>query len=74
MPDYLQGIRAAWCRRRYRTEEPTMFEYPEIPYDLHRERARQLRAEAFAAYFKRLVALFRSTEECPDCDKPIVIS
>lgn len=51
-----------------------MFEYPEIPYDLHRSRARQMRAEAFAQFFARLVAFFRSTEDCPDCDKPIVIS
>lgn len=51
-----------------------MFEYPEIPYDLHRERARQLRAEAFARYFARLVAFFRDTEECDDCGKPVVIS
>jgi hypothetical protein len=57
-----------------RTKETIMFEYPEIPYDLHRSRARQMRAEAFAQFFARLVAFFRSTEDCPDCDKPIVIS
>lgn len=51
-----------------------MFEYPEIPYDLYRERARELRAEAQAAFFGRLVAFFRDTKDCDDCGKPIVIS
>jgi hypothetical protein len=51
-----------------------MFEYPEIPYDLREARARQLRAEAGRDFFARLVAFFRSTRECPDCGKPVVIS
>ena len=51
-----------------------MFEYPEIPYDLHRARARQLRAEAYGKFFARLVAFFRDTKDCDDCGKPIVIS
>jgi hypothetical protein len=38
------------------------------------EHARQLRAEAAAACFARLVAFFRDTKECEDCGKPIVIS
>lgn len=51
-----------------------MFQYPEIPYDLYRARARELRAEAYKAYFARLVAFFRDTKDCDDCGKPIVIS
>lgn len=51
-----------------------MFEYPEIPFDLHRARARELRAQAARDFFARLVAFFRDTKECDDCGKPVVIS
>jgi hypothetical protein len=51
-----------------------MSELPAHDFALATERARQLRAEAAAAYFARLVAFFRGTEDCPDCGKPVVIS
>jgi hypothetical protein len=51
-----------------------MFEYPEIPYDLHAARARQLRAEAAGMLFAKVAAYFRRGTECDDCGKPVVIS
>lgn len=56
-----------------------MFEYPEIPYDLHAARARRLRAEAAGAFFAKIAAHFRHKTvrhktECDDCGKPVVIS
>jgi hypothetical protein len=72
--DYRQRDRRAGSRQRFRTQETAMFEYPRIPYDFHAARARQLRAEAFGAMFKRIAAFFRRQTECDDCGKPIVIS